>query len=90
MTSKARDNATVAGIGVAACAACCAGPILGVFAALGLGAVAGTLLFGMVGLIIAGAISAVVVRQRRRRPKPCVTPSEPTATAVTMSATRPG
>jgi hypothetical protein len=84
MTSKARDNATVAGIGVAA------GPILGVFAALGLGAVAGTLLFGMVGLIIAGAISAVVVRQRRRRPQPCVTPSEPTATAVTMSATRPG
>ena len=36
-----KENASIAGIGVAVCAACCAGPILGVLAAIGLGTAAG-------------------------------------------------
>ena len=41
-----KENATIIGVGVAACAACCAGPILGVLAAIGLGTAAGIALFG--------------------------------------------
>ena len=39
--SAKKENATIVGVGVAACAVCCAGPILGVLAAIGLGTAAG-------------------------------------------------
>ena len=53
------ENAALVGAGVAACAVCCAGPILGFVAALGAGAIAGTLLFGLAGLLIAAGLSLV-------------------------------
>ena len=42
--SAKKENATIIGVGVAACAVCCAGPILG--ARIGLGTAAGFALFG--------------------------------------------
>jgi hypothetical protein len=40
MSAKlSRDGAAVVGIGVAACVACCAGPVLGFIAAIGIGTV---------------------------------------------------
>lgn len=53
-------------IGVAACAACCAGPLLGVVAAIGLGTITGVLLFGFGALALGGAALFVVVRYRQR------------------------
>lgn len=64
--SAKRENAAIVGVGAAACAACCAGPILGVLAAIGLGTAAGFALFGAAALLI-GALAVGVVRGRRRR-----------------------
>jgi hypothetical protein len=55
MSAKKKN---VAIVGVAACAACCAGPILAVLAAIGLGTVAG---FGTFVVLIGAAVAAAVV-----------------------------
>jgi hypothetical protein len=55
------------GIGAAACAACCAGPILAFLGGLSLAGLASTLVFGTVGLVVAvGAAVAVLLIARRR------------------------
>ena len=72
--SAKRNNAAIAGIGVAACAVCCAGPILGVLAAIGLGSAAGFALFGTIALVIGVAATGYVIVRRRRD-----TECEPTA-----------
>ena len=64
-TRPRRDGVAVVGVGVAACAACCAGPIIGVLGAIGFGTVVGVLLFGVVGLAIAAIGLAVLVHRRR-------------------------
>ena len=69
--SAKKENATILGVGVAACAACCAGPILGVLAAIGLGTAAGFLLVGTVALVVGAAVIALVVLRRRRRTVDC-------------------
>jgi hypothetical protein len=43
--SRKKENTAIVGVGVVACAVCCAGPILGVLAAIGLGTAAGFALF---------------------------------------------
>lgn len=64
--SAKKENATIIGVGVAACAVCCAGPILGVLAAIGLGTAAGFALFGTIAILIgAAAIAFLLVRRRR-------------------------
>ena len=65
--SAKKENATFVGVGVAACAACCAGPILGVLAAIGLGTAGGFLAVGTVALFVGAAVVALVVLRRRRR-----------------------
>jgi ethanolamine transporter EutH len=57
----------VLGVGAAACAACCAGPVLGFFTATGIASVLGAVIFGLVGLIVVLAVAAVLYRRRRRR-----------------------
>jgi hypothetical protein len=65
--SAKKENATIFGVGVAACAVCCAGPILGVLAAIGLGTAAGFALFGSLAIAIgAAAVAFVLVRRHRR------------------------
>lgn len=64
--STRKESAAIVGVGAAACAACCAGPILGFLAATGLGTIAGVLVFGVVGLAIAAVGSVFVLRRRRR------------------------
>ena len=64
--SGEKANGALIGVGVAACAVCCAGPILGVLAAIGLSTGVGYALFG-VGAVIVGAAVAVFVVLRRRR-----------------------
>jgi hypothetical protein len=61
------------GIGAAACAACCAGPILAFLGGLSLAGLASTLVFGTVGLVVAvgAAVAALFVLRRRRRSASC-------------------
>ena len=65
-----RENTAILGVGAVACAACCAGPILGFLAAIGLGT-AGFLLFGTAAFMIATIAIVLLLRGRRRRAKSC-------------------
>ena len=80
-----RDGRLALGVGVAACAVCCAGPILGVLAAIGLTTALGAALFG-VGALVLGAVAmtAVLVR-RRRRALACTGGDAATAAPVAFS-----
>jgi mercuric ion transport protein len=64
--STKNESVALVGVGVAACAACCAGPILGFLAAIGLGAAIGVALLGTTGLVIAAIVVIVLVRRRRK------------------------
>ncbi|MEP7047874.1 MAG: hypothetical protein ABI949_14390 [Ilumatobacteraceae bacterium] len=66
MSTDKRDVALV-GAGAAACAVCCAGPIVGFLTALGLGAALGFAIFGIAGLAVAALAIVVVPRRRRAR-----------------------
>ena len=70
MTAK-KENVAIVGLGVVACAACCAGPILGFLAAIGLGTAAGFALFGTAALVIGALAITVVLHRRRRRASAC-------------------
>ena len=72
MSSKKQDLVLV-GAGAAACAVCCAAPILGFFAAIGLGTVLGVAAFGAIGLCIALIGVIVLMRRRRRQATRCRT-----------------
>jgi len=69
--SAKRENAAIVGVAAAACAVCCAGPILGVLAAVGLGTAAGFALFGTLAIVIGAAAVAFVLFRRRRRAAEC-------------------
>jgi mercuric ion transport protein len=65
----------VAVVGAAAvCGACCAGPILRLLAAIGLGTALGLATLGLLGLVVAavGVVGVFMVR-RRRRARACST-----------------
>ncbi len=83
--SAKKENAAIVGVGVAACAVCCAGPILGVLAAIGLGTAAGVAMFGIAALLI-GAFAVGVVMFRRRATSCAPVAAE--AVSVTLSDTR--
>ena len=65
--SAKRESASIMGVGVAPCAACCAGPILGVLAAIGIGTAAGIALFGAIAIVVGAVMMALVVIRRQRR-----------------------
>ena len=67
--SAKKENATIIGVGVAACAACCAGPVLGVLAAIGLGTAAGFVLFGSIAILVGAAVMAFVLVRRADAPR---------------------
>ena len=71
-----KHGAAVVGIGATACVACCASPILGFLAAIGLGAVAGFALFGTVGLTV--AVIALIALYLRRQGRPTCRPVDTT------------
>ena len=65
--NEKKANVPMISVGVAACAVCCAGPIIGVLAAIGIGTAAGYALFGAAALAIGAAVAAFVVLRRRAR-----------------------
>ena len=80
--SVKREGAAIVGVGAAACAACCAGPILGFLGAIGLGTISGVLLFGAAGMLVAGVGVAALTLRRRRRITTCATAREAVAVAM--------
>jgi hypothetical protein len=85
--SAKRDNAAVVGVGAAACAVCCAGPILGFLAAIGLGTALGAAIFGVSALAIGALALVLVLRRRQHRLAACATaPAE--AVPVVLGSTR--
>jgi len=65
-TEAAKRGAGLVGIGAAACAACCAGPIIGVLAAAGLLTALAYLTVGLIGLAVAVPLAVWILRRRRR------------------------
>ena len=86
--STKKESATIVGVGAAACAVCCAGPILGALAAIGLGTAAGLALFGAVALLMGAALSALVVTRRRRRAVACASSEASEQVTVELTASR--
>ena len=78
------DRQQLRGVGVAgvACAACCAGPVIGFFAALGLGTTIGLAGSVLVGVLIAIAGILLARHRRRARQAACAVPSTNVAVAV--------
>ena len=71
---------SVLGVGAAACAACCVGPVLGLLAAAGLFTVAGVAIFGLAGLVV---LVPAALWWHRRPPSPsCTIPDEPVPVAL--------
>ena len=69
--STKKENVAIVGVGTIACAACCAGPILGFLAAIGFGTVAGFARFGTAAITVGTLAIVVVLRRRRRRATTC-------------------
>lgn len=88
--SAKKENAAIIGVGVAACAVCCAGPILGVLAAIGLGSAAGFALFGAFAIVVGVAVVAFVLMLRRRRVTACAVAesAEPVPVELTKMRSR--
>lgn len=80
----AKAGAGVVGVSAVACAACCAGPILGFLAAAGVTATVGAVLFGAVG--VAAVLVAAFVWPRRRQARRCR--PAPAAEPVPVAAPR--
>lgn len=85
MSAKA-ENATVIGVGVAACAVCCAGPILAVLTAIGIATAAGAVLFGGIAIIVGAVLVGYVFTRRRRQA--LNRQAEATPVAVSVELTR--
>jgi hypothetical protein len=65
------SNRQIIGLAVAACVACCIGPILGVLGAIIALGVVSSVFIGLAGLLIATAAVAASVLVRRRRGDSC-------------------
>lgn len=84
MNTTRKDGFSILGLGAAACVACCAGPLLAVLGGLSIAGLAGTLLIGSAGLLIAAGAAAGFLLVRRRRRSACtVAPDEPVAVQFT-------
>ena len=83
-----KQNTAIVGAGVAACAVCCAGPILGVLAAIGLGTAVGFAVFGSLAILIGAAAVALVFV--RRRADSCPPAETPQAVLVELTDARSG
>lgn len=88
MSAKS-ENAAIVGVGVAACAVCCAGPILGVLAAIGVTTAVGFAALGLVALLVGALAVALVVVRRRRRVAACdAQPLPLTSVPIELGETR--
>lgn len=70
MSEHAQSKSTfgIVGVGAAACAACCAGPLLAIIGGITIAGLAGTLFLGAVSLVavVAAAVGYFAVHRRRQ------------------------
>lgn len=64
-----RSAAGIVGFGVAACAACCAGPVVAFLAAAGLLTVGSVATFGVAGLVVTIPVAVWFRRRRANQPR---------------------
>lgn len=91
--NEKKESVALAGMGLAACAACCAGPIIGFLGAIGLAGALGAAVSGAGGALVLGVVVALVLRRRRTRSvATCAAPATvgPALVAVELGATRSG
>ena len=69
--SVRKEGFSLLGVSIAACVACCAGPILGVLGGIGVAGLASTVVVGATGLVIAAVAASAFVLVRRRRVRQC-------------------
>lgn len=81
MTSPKKEHFGIVGFGAAACAACCAAPILGVIAGIAAMGVFAATLFGLAAVVVAALAIGVVVLRRRRSTATCAAPGPVTVDA---------
>lgn len=86
--STKRESAALVGVGAAACAVCCAGPILGFLAAIGLGTALGAAIWGVGALVVGAVVAVFVVVRRRRRAAACAPGAEAVASVQLSERTR--
>jgi mercuric ion transport protein len=73
-----RDVGGVLGLGAAACAACCAGPILALLGGVSILGFASTTVIGIAGVVVGlAALVAHLVVRRRRTATSCSVPEGP-------------
>ncbi len=73
-----RDAGGVLGLGVAACAACCAGPILAFLGGVSIVGFASTTVIGIAGVVVGlTALVAFLTIRRRRTAASCSVPEGP-------------
>ena len=76
-----KENTAIVGFGAAACVVCCAGPIIAMLAAIGLGTAGGFALFGAFAILVGAAAVAFVLVRRRQRANACRADRETTSRA---------
>lgn len=83
-TPRKRDGFGVVGIGLAACAACCAAPIVAFVGGLSLAGAVSSLFIGVSGLLVAllAGVGYVILRQRRTRVACSTAPAGPVPAAA--------
>ena len=87
MTSDTtKQGAGLVGVGAAACAACCAGPLFGVLAAAGLLTAAAYITAGLVGLAVVMPLTVWTIRRRGQRDQ-CAVRTGPAAVELSRKAT---
>lgn len=82
-----RTGAGILGVGVLACAACCAGPLIAFAGSIGAASLLGA--YWMPALLIVALIAGVVLTVllvRRRRAKACRVPAAPIAVSIQTRA----
>jgi hypothetical protein len=84
-----KNDAALVGVAAVACVACCAAPILGVLAAVGLGTVAGVALWGVGALVVGLLVLGVLVRRRRVSAVGCAAPANASGDLGTVAVAPP-
>ena len=77
------------GIGAAACAVCCAGPVIAFLGGLSVAGVLGSVLVGVAGSVLAAVAGAAWLVLRRRRSCAVPSASTPVATPTVRRAAAP-
>ena len=75
MSDRRKEGLRFFGVGAAACAACCAGPILAFLGGLSLAGLASSLVLGLVGLAVFAAAGVGYLVMRWRHQTACAGPS---------------